>query len=666
MPNQELGKYFLLSASLFNPAITYLLFESILFSAILFLGSILIIILLSKLHKLLLVYGINFLLLISFFLYAELIFRFGFTEYVINNFYQIENGYYFNKPNLVEHIEDKEYKVLYKTNQNGYRIPSSLDASQTVNECDWLFIGDSFTQGAQVEFKNLYTSQLYRKFPDKVIINSGISGFGVIEEYNYFKNAGYKLKPKKVFLQICSFNDFMNINEKNNKLSDYLIQFSDFARFLLFNIKFKSPEELPLGRWTEPFCLRKEDNENYNIFYKDKSDKQLEDLKKFNKYLALFKQEVEKHGGELIVFLIPTKEQTYQSYLNEVLTSFKIPEDKLNMSFPNSFTEQICNKLGIQLIDLLDKYKNSSENVFFEFDEHLNEHGHYITAEGIFDSIQKYKKDKVEILSKNFLGERYPSYSNDENFILYQGQRDGNMELFLNNKDMDSEIWLTDNNINETHPILNPKKNIIAFTEGNADEFTTNIVLLNLNNKERTTLTKEVNTFGAIPMFSLDGDFIVYPEWKWDDEIQNFTSPNIVICPIDSIDFKTQLTNDEFENWRPIFTPDNKSIIFISKRDGQFDIIKKEIESGKETQLTDTSFDEWDPQISNEGNQLVYAAHKNDNWDLYTLDLEYNKSQKITETLGNEWDPYFSNDGKRILFAGEFGFFHCIHELILE
>ena len=53
-------------------------------------------------------------------------------------------------------------------------------------------LGDSFTQGAQVDFGDLFTSRLSERFPDKIILNAGISGLGIGHEYNYFVGSGYQ------------------------------------------------------------------------------------------------------------------------------------------------------------------------------------------------------------------------------------------------------------------------------------------------------------------------------------------------------------------------------------------------------------------------------------------------------------------------------------------
>ena len=86
---------------------------------------------------------------------------------------------------MQKEFNDKEYSVQYVTNQQGFRIHEEMNPYFEVEKCDWLFIGDSYTQGAQVNYSELYSSLLFRENPDKIIVNAGISGFGLPEEYNW-------------------------------------------------------------------------------------------------------------------------------------------------------------------------------------------------------------------------------------------------------------------------------------------------------------------------------------------------------------------------------------------------------------------------------------------------------------------------------------------------
>lgn len=652
-----------LSIILFNPAIVFLLTSSFIITIISSITSVIILLFSAPFSNTASVFVINFLVLLSIFVHAEAVFRFGFPEYVIENLYELRNGYYFNKSYLNKKIKDKEYEVLYKTNCQGFRMPSSIDQGKKIDHCDWLFIGDSFTQGAQVEYKDLYTSQIFRDHPNKVIINSGISGFGITEEFNYYKKEGYKLNAKKVILQLCNFNDFMNIKESGNKFSDHLMQYSDLARYILYGIKYKPPGELPLGRWTEPFYPQKKDNEHYNIFFKEKSKKQLQDIQSFKNILEEFNREVKKNGSELLIFLIPTKEQVYPRFLEEVKLAFKISEDEIDLNIPNVLLNNLCDSLNIPFIDLLNGFKNASETVFYEYDEHLNQYGHFLTAKLLQPLLaDNSQKNNISLLSDNFLGERYPSCVNGN--ILFQATRDGNMEIILKDLSSNDEHRLTYNDVDESHPALNLHKSIIAFTEGAASELTTKVALLDLKTLTKRYIDEDKHTFSSIPSFSEDGSYIAYVEWHLDSTINRFSLPQIVISPLDDLKIKNYPVSKNLgETWRPIFVPGKSAVIYIAKKDGNYDIFMTDWESHKTSQLTFTRYDEWDPVASPDGERVLYSAFKEKNWDLFELDLTNKISKRLTKSIGDEWDPQYCENEKTIIFAGEFAFFNCIYQM---
>lgn len=652
---------FLMVIILINPVVLFLLSENIFFSILFPILSVLAMLFLNenKKTKPLSVLVFNLLLMLSFFLHAEAIFKTNFSDYIIEDLYEVRQNYYFNRPFLNQTFRDKEFVVQYKTNKQGLRIGSEDVPEIEVEKIDWLFIGDSYTQGAQVQYEDLYTSKLFNFFPDKIIANAGISGMGLPEEYNYYINEGKTFKPKKVFLQVCNFNDFMNVKERQSGFSDYIMHYSNFARFLLYGFKYANPAELPLGRWTEPFYPNKKSNEDYNIFYKPSSNIKKQNIVNFEAYIKKINEAVTRNGAELIVIQIPTKEQVYYKFFEEVINNFKIDVSKLDMNFPNNLLNRICKENNIKHLDLLDDFTDSDQQLFYQFDEHLNVYGHQQMAKSISNFLHSDSNNflKPKLLSAINTGDRYPNFSKrDCNVLSFQSFRDGNMELFLADSLLQSQKRLTWNSVEEIHPWLSSNNDRIIFTEGNQANNKTKVGIMNIDGTERKYLTSQKNTYGAIPSFSYDDKKVTYAEWQVDEISGDYSNSYIV-----TYDLKTNkkdiITSDKLESWRPIFSPDNERLYFISKEiGGQFDIFEYSLVTGKTKNITNTSFDEWDPAVSRDGKFLVYAGKKNGNWDLFLQDLASTKKKQLTVSLGHEWDPTFSPCGNSIYFAGTFGF----------
>lgn len=220
------------------------------------------------------------------------------------------------------------------------------------------------------------------------------------------KDEGAKLKPKRIFLQIGAFNDFYNIKERHAGWSEYLMEYSDLYRYLQYNI-LDNPD-LPLGRWTEPFFDNREENAKYNIFFKQTSEEKEADDKVFARVIREFKQEADKLDAELIVLLIPSKEQVSDDMLADVKNHFNIKDDELDMQAPNKLTRKICEEQGVRLIDLYSSFRSNPKFPFFFRDEHLNSEGHKLIASEITKALTD-EKDRYIAFSRFNKNERYPN-----------------------------------------------------------------------------------------------------------------------------------------------------------------------------------------------------------------------------------------------------------------
>lgn len=398
----------ILALLLLNPLLILMLSKNWVITLTVIILLIIVAYLISKSKSLRLkVWAFNLCALSSIALHSELLFREFYDKKNIPNLYELHGKYYFNKPYLNQEFHTNEYVSQYQTNCQGYRQDVLSNADDTIKCCDWLFIGDSFTQGAQVNYDELYTSILFSSFPNKIIINGGISGAGLYDELNFFKDKGKQLSPKLVFLQIGVFNDFFNIKENNATYQDYLMEKSDLYRYVAYNIF--STDSLPLGRWTEPFFPTKQENTDYNILYKAESEIKRNDKVAFVKCLQNWKQEVEKIGAKLILILIPSKEQVSPLLLKQVTDRYNILDSELDLSAPNRLFASTASTLGLKSIDLTQDFQKSLKFPFFTHDEHLNIVGHKIIAERLTKELSEYQ-DSTIYISKGNNHERYPMF----------------------------------------------------------------------------------------------------------------------------------------------------------------------------------------------------------------------------------------------------------------
>lgn len=639
---------------LLNPLVLLLLSHSIGLTVVLSVCALVIAFFVSQSNSLRIkVWAFNLFAILSICLHCELLFREFFSAKNIPNLYELHGKYYFNKPFLDCMFRTNEYASSYKTNCQGYRMDDLSNANDTVKACDWLFIGDSFTQGAQVYYRDLYTTLLYESFPNKVIVNAGISGAGLYDELNYLKNKGKELNPKVVFLQIGVFNDFFNIKERSASYQDWLMEKSDLYRYFAYNIF--STDSLPLGRWTEPFFPTEQDNRDYNILYKEQSEQKCADREAFRKCIKEWKEETERIGAKLILFLIPSKEQVSPSMLKEVMNRYNIQGEQLDMSAPSRLFKTTASNLGLTAYDLTVDFKESKIFPFFYQDEHLNTIGHKIIADALTKRLTGYA-DGTSFVSRNNNHERYPSFCVEDSSLLLQGQT-ANEHLIVYRSLLNDtyDIWVK--SFEElVHPTLSPDRRYLAYTSGNQEYGETDVLLQD----NILGTTKRINVkgqFAAIPAFSHNGNILALPIWTKEKK----TAANIWFFDINQSKFISHIPS-ESECWRPIFNNNDSQLLYIQKA-GHFRIVSQPIKItsrsvllGKSAVLLSLPYDIWDIAISPSGKHLVFAGNKDGNWDLFSYTFATKKVCQLTHTLGNEWDPTFGVTDNDLWYAGTFGF----------
>jgi hypothetical protein len=649
-----LAKSIIVTLIVFNPVLLLVMSKNFVFTmAVIMLTTVIGFILLCLSgYQRLKIWAANIAVILGIALYSELLFRELCPQLNIPNIYGIHGKFYFNKPNLNKTFRDDEFISLYKTNSQGYRT-DELTATENVDSCDWLFIGDSYTQGAQVDYDKLFSTLVYRNFPDKIIVNAGMSGAGLYEELNYYKSMGSKLKPKRIYLQIGAFNDFYNVRERNAGISEYLMSYSDLYRFLEYNI-IDSPT-LPLGRWTEPFFPDRTNNIDFNIFFKEESDRKKQDIDAISTVIREYKSCTDRTDAELVIVLVPSKEQVSNRLLYEVMSKYNISVNDLDMQKPNKLMSEICTKYGIRLIDLYSDFANADYLPFFERDEHLNEYGHELIAQRISAEFKDEAK-QYEYYSQSNSYERYPTLYNDGMSVLYQHQ--DNLKHYIASSNImrsrNNELWQSVQEL--IHPMMSANGEYLLFTEGDQNNGDTNVILHNLSNQSSVRVNPD-GCKGAIATFSHDSQMIVYPQWSGNNLVTT-----IAIYDISQGKELTKIATSG-ECWRPIFSQDDSAIYYI-ERDGsskKFVVMKHDIANKKSSVILNTGYEIWDIALSPSGNYIAYAGNKSGNWDIFLYDLQRKQIQQITNSLGNEWDPTFGCTDDDLWFAGVFGFNNGIY-----
>jgi hypothetical protein len=109
--------------------------------------------------------------------------------------------------------EDGETFIVAQ-NRFGHR-GREYPLQKTAGKYRVLILGDSFTEGAHVAEDDLFSARLERANPQLEVLNTGVGGYGTVQEYLYFLSEGVRFKPDLLVLM------FFDNDLSDNCLSYY-------------------------------------------------------------------------------------------------------------------------------------------------------------------------------------------------------------------------------------------------------------------------------------------------------------------------------------------------------------------------------------------------------------------------------------------------------------
>lgn len=118
-----------------------------------------------------------------------------------------------------------------------------------------------------------------------------------------------------------------------------------------------------------------------------------------------------------------------------------------------------------------------------------------------------------------------------------------------------------------------------------------------------------------------------------------------------------RVTKNKGYDGGPFFSPDGKKIIYRSDRK-QNDLLQLYIntpEGNSERALTSNDAVNWGPYFYPDSRHIVYSTslHGHQNYEIYLMDTETGRQQRVTHHDGFDGLPAFSNDGKRMMWTSK-------------
>ncbi|NWF67676.1 MAG: PD40 domain-containing protein [Chloroflexi bacterium] len=106
-------------------------------------------------------------------------------------------------------------------------------------------------------------------------------------------------------------------------------------------------------------------------------------------------------------------------------------------------------------------------------------------------------------------------------------------------------------------------------------------------------------------------------------------------------------------NRYPAWSPDGSLIAFHANPLGNYDLYIMNADGTNLHQLTDSPADDAMASWSPDGTRLVFHSQRTGNWDIWTLNVQTGAQQQVTFYAGDDNFPVWSPDGRSLLFVSD-------------
>ncbi|MEV0679015.1 amidohydrolase family protein [Actinosynnema sp. NPDC050436] len=114
-----------------------------------------------------------------------------------------------------------------------------------------------------------------------------------------------------------------------------------------------------------------------------------------------------------------------------------------------------------------------------------------------------------------------------------------------------------------------------------------------------------------------------------------------------------RLTGDLQDATLPTWSPDGRSLVFQSFRDGNFHLYRVDVAGGEPRQLTSGRFDHREPVFSPDGRRIAFTSDRGGHYGVWLLDVASGEVAALTGPPDEAAAPRWSADGARIAFTAD-------------
>lgn len=148
-----------------------------------------------------------------------------------------------------------------------------------------------------------------------------------------------------------------------------------------------------------------------------------------------------------------------------------------------------------------------------------------------------------------------------------------------------------------------------------------------------------------------NNDHGISPDSKWlaiSDGSQPDHESSVYIVPFGG-GKPRRVTKDSPSYWHG-WSPDGKTLAFVGKRNGDFDIYTIPFTGGEETRLTTAKGLDDGPEYSPDGKYIYFNSERTGHMQIWRMHADGSQQEQVTFDDFNNWFPHISPDSKWMVF----------------
>jgi TolB protein len=160
--------------------------------------------------------------------------------------------------------------------------------------------------------------------------------------------------------------------------------------------------------------------------------------------------------------------------------------------------------------------------------------------------------------------------------------------------------------------------------------------------------TRVNNDHGISP----DGRYLVvshHAEEDVTDPAQDWLASSIYIVPIAGSPTPVRVTTKAPSFWHG-WSPDGKTLAFVGRRDGEWDIYTIPVAGGEERRLTTCRGLDDGPDYAADGEWLYYNSFCSGKMEIWRMRPDGSGAEQLTRDAYSNWFPHPSPDGRWVVF----------------